>query len=341
MRGVGFEPTNPYGTGALISSDVKSAGGAEKPALSSGALLDIVTRRDYVTAPSYIGDSKLWDGFIRYVLNRYSRDHARSLIRYAHRYGHLLFSGDLRPVLELSRDKRRHVLAALSALSKYLGRYEEFKELKKRYDIKSEKTGKKIRIVARMLDSDLRSLSEWIVKAREALREYGIYIDFLMATGMRPREAITSYNLIIKLHREGRLGDYYNEPFLEHYRFEETFLRGVKNVYVSYAPREIIDRVAESKPITIYRINDRLEAAKLPIKLKEIRKLWASYMTRFLSKPEIDLIQGRVGKDVFMQNYFNPHYVSGLKERLEKGVKSLFMTVANLGVTPVTSEKKK
>ena len=310
----------------MPSGDIAGKGGDFRGS-GSGALLDIVTRRDYVTAPSYIGDSKLWDGFIRYVSNRYSRDHARSLIRYAHRYGHLLFSGDLRPVLELSRDKRRHVLAALSALSKYLGRYEEFKELKKRYDIKSEKTGKKIRIVARMLDSDLRSLSEWIVKAREALREYGIYIDFLMATGMRPREAITSYNLIIKLHREGRLGDYYNEPFLEHYRFEETFLRGVKNVYVSYAPREIIDRVAESKPITIYRVNDRLEAAKLPIKLKEIRKLWASYMTRFLSKPEIDLIQGRVGKDIFMQNYFNPHYVVGLKERLEKAIKSLFMII--------------
>jgi len=37
------------------------------------------------------------------------------------------------------------------------------------------------------------------------------------------------------------------------------------------------------------------------IKLKEIRKLWASYMTKFLSKPEIDLIQGRVRKDVFME----------------------------------------
>ena len=245
----------------------------------------------------------------------------------------------MKPILELSKDKRRHVLAALSALSKYLGRYEEFKELKKRYDIKSEKTGKKIRIVARMLDSDLKSLSKWIIQAREVLREYDIYIDFLMVTGMRPREAITSYNLIIKLHGEDRLGDYYNEPFLEHFRFEETFLRGVKNVYVSYCPRELVMRVAESKPITIYKVNDRLEAAKLPIKLKEIRKLWASYMTRFLSKPEIDLIQGRVGKDVFMQNYFNPHYVSGLKERLEKGVKSLFMTVANLGVTPVTKSE--
>ena len=37
------------------------------------------------------------------------------------------------------------------------------------------------------------------------------------------------------------------------------------------------------------------------IKLKEIRQLWASYMTKFLSKPEIDLIQGRVRKDVFME----------------------------------------
>jgi len=56
-------------------------------------------------------------------------------------------------------------------------------------------------------------------------------------------------------------------------------------------------------------------------------------MTRFLSKPEINLIQGRVEKDVFMQNYFNLHYVSGLKERLEKGIKNLFINVANLGIS--------
>ena len=42
-----------------------------------------------------------------------------------------------------------------------------------------------------------------------------------------------------------------------------------------------------------------------------------------------------------MQDYFNPSYVTDLKNRLEKGVKSLFAMIASLSVTPVTSEKKK
>ncbi len=324
MRGVGFEPTNPYGTGVLMDVTAITGKEGDLGRFDSEACLNPVTARDYMTAPSYIGDPKLWEGFIRYVSNKYSRDHARSILRYAHRYGHLFFSGDLRPVLELTPDKRRHVLAAISALAKYLGKYEEFKELKKRYDVKMER---KVRIVARLTDTDLKTLSEWIIKARQILGRYALYLDFLLATGMRPREAIKSYNLIIKLSEEERLEDYYRNGFLEHFRFEETFLRGVKNVYVSYCPSEIVTAITKSKPINLYTIYDRFEAAKMSIKLKEIRKLWASYMTKFLSEPEINLIQGRVNKSVFMQNYFNPNYIPGLRERLEKGVKSLFLTV--------------
>ena len=50
-------------------------------------------------------------------------------------------------------------------------------------------------------------------------------------------------------------------------------------------------------------------------------------MSKHLTEPEINMIQGRVGKSVFMQHYFNPSYITDLKNRLEKGIKSLFMTV--------------
>ena len=329
MRGVGFEPTNPYGTGALVDVTAITAKGGKLGVFDSKALRRAVTKRDYMTAPSYLGDQKLWDGFVKYVMNEYSRDHARSVLRYAHRYGHLLFIHDLRPVLELSSAKRRHVLAALASLSRYLGRYEEFKELKKRYDIKVEH---KIRITARLTDSDMAKLAEWIKRARERL---GVFIDFMLATGMRLREAINSYNLIIKLSKENRLDDYYRDGFLEHYRFEEIFIRGKKKVFISYAPREIVTAITGMKPVKLTTLNDRLDRAGLKIRFKEIRKLWASYMTKFLSEPEINLIQGRVSKNVFMQHYFNPNYIPDLKKRLEKGVKSLFMTV-----TAMTAKKE-
>ncbi|MCD6235700.1 MAG: hypothetical protein J7J94_01730 [Thaumarchaeota archaeon] len=266
-------------------------------------------------------------------MNAYSHVHALNILNYAKKYGRLLVMGDLSPLLELSPDKRRHVLSALAALARFTGRYEEFKRLKRRYGIKVEKPSK---IMAQIDSSDLKSLAEWIHRAREIL---GVFIDFILATGMRPSEAIESFNLIKELHEKGRLRDYYKDGWLEHFRYEKLFLRRTKKVYVSYCPREIVTAVTEyPEKLSVEKIRHRLEEIK-PLRLKQIRKLWASHMTKHLTEPEINMIQGRVGKSVFMQHYFNPSYVTDLRNRIEKGVKSLFTMIASLGVTPVTSEK--
>jgi len=321
VRGVGFEPTNPYGTGASVQRySAKMPSRGLESGNSSEALLNAVTGSDWVTV---FGDVSDWEKFQTYVRNNYSRSHAKTIINYVKRYGHLLKSGDLSPILTLSRDKRRHVLAALACLARFLGRYDEYAELKRRYGLKIEQN---LKISFQMDDTSLRELCGWIAKAREALGEYKPYIDLLLATGMRPREAIECYNLIIELHEKDRLDGYYRDGWLEHFRFEDKFCRRSKNVYVSYAPREIIEAVTKSPKITVKKITYKLEKAGLKIKLKHIRKLWASYMTKHLTEPEINMIQGRVGKSVFMQHYFNPSYIADLKNRLEKGIKTLFLT---------------
>jgi len=322
VRGVGFEPTNPYGTGASVQSFLaKMPQGGGISGDSSGALLNPVTAPDGVTIFGNVLD---WNKFQDYVKNNYSKIHASAIMNYAKRYWVLLAKGDLSDLLTLSRDKRRHVLAALAALSRFLGKYDEFKALKEKYGLKIESN---VKIAFQMDDSSLRELCDWIIKARNALGEYAAYIDLLLATGMRPREAITCYNLIIKLNAEGRLDGYYREGWLEHFRFENLFCRRSKNVYVSYAPPEVVTSVTRSKPISSSKVKHALENAGLEIKLKHIRKLWASYMTRHLTEPEINLLQGRVGKSVFMAHYFNPSYLIDLKSRLERGVKGLFAMV--------------
>ena len=321
VRGVGFEPTNPYGTGASVQAvtGITGSKSGEKPGDDSKALLSVVTGQDTVAD---IVTGKDWDSFQRYVANKYSRVHALSILSYAKKYGMLLITGDFSPLLELTPAKRRHALSALAALAKFTGQYERYKAIKKRYGITIEQN---VKIAAQLDDSSLAELAAWI---REARRVLGAYIDFLLATGMRPREAITSFNLIRELAGKGRLDGYYREGFLEHFRFEDKFLRRSKKVYVSYCPEEVVTGVTEvDEDLTPKKINYKLGKAGLPIRLKEIRKLWASYMTKFLSEPEINLLQGRVSKSVFMQHYFNPNYVPGLKERLEKGIKSLFLTV--------------
>jgi len=323
VRPPGFEPGTAGSGGQRLVGDIRGIS-ADRGGITGGALLPTVTPLDTVADIVTSEDAKLWDAFRRYVVNAYSPIHARNILNYARRYGRLLVVGDLSPLLELSHDKRRHVLAALAALARFTGRYEEFKRLKMRYGIKVEKP---IKIMAQIDSSSLRELAEWISRAREIL---GAFIDFVLATGMRPTEAIESFNLVKELHEKDRLGDYYKDGWLEHFRHEKLFLRRTKKVYVSYCPEEIIRAViAYPERLSVEKIRHRLEKAGLEVKLKQIRKLWASHMTKYLTEPEINMIQGRTGKSVFMQHYFNPSYVADMKNRIEKGIKSLFLMIAS------------
>jgi hypothetical protein len=55
-------------------------------------------------------------------------------------------------------------------------------------------------------------LIEWYNKVYAVLDENEkLYLKFLLLSGLRKREGIQSFNLIIDLARNGRLADYYNE----------------------------------------------------------------------------------------------------------------------------------
>ena len=336
MRGVGFEPTNPYGTLHIFSSGASVQGqeaGSPDRSLEKAScvkpLHDGVAGLDRVTILGSVLD---WGRFQEYVRNNYSRVHASAIINYAKRYAYLLSHGDLSPLLTLSRDKRRHVIASLSALARFVGRYDEWVKLRQKYGLKVEQN---VKISFQIDDSSLKELLEWIAKARIALGEYASYLDLLLATGVRPTEAVLIFNLLIDLNSKGRLDAYYRNEWLEHFRFETMFCRRSKNVYVSYAPSDIVDAVTRvTSKISLSKVRRMIESSGLDVRLKQVRKLWASYMTRFLTESEINLLQGRVGKSVFMTHYFNPNYVVDLKKRVEKGVKSLFMLVAT-GVADV------
>ena len=307
--------------------------GMERP----DALLHPVTALDRVTV---FGNTLDWEKFQNYVKANYSKTHASAILSYARRYAYLLETGDLSPLLTLSsRDKRRHILTALAALARFAGKYDEWVKLRHKYGLKIEQNFKISFQSFQMDDSSLRELLEWITRARVALGEYAPYLDLLLATGVRPSEGILIFNLIIDLNAKGRLDSYYRDGWLEHFRFENLFCRRSKNVYVSYAPEEIIRAVTGvTHKISPKKIRYMLESNGLEIRLKHIRKLWASYMTKFLTESEINLLQGRVGKNIFMTHYFNPSYVVDLKKRIERGVKSLFLMVAAGGEAAAPSQ---
>jgi len=52
-------------------------------------------------------------------------------------------------------------------------------------------------------------------------------MDLMAASGLRFDEAVESYNLIIKLPKDGKLKYYYDKDreILEHFEFRDIFLR--------------------------------------------------------------------------------------------------------------------
>jgi hypothetical protein len=221
--------------------------------------------------------------------------------------------------------KKRHTLAALSNLSKFLGMYEDFKKLLKDYGLKWENVKAEDLMISRLTKFETRgSVIAWTKIVKEEWPCFRAFMDFINVSGLRCVEAIQSYNLIIELSRQGRLSDYYNaeKEILEHFRFKQLFIRNNKKAFVSIIPRVLIHRVSLSERITLAQITNRIKRKGLKPRFNDIREYYAC-MTRHLSQSEIDFLQDRISGSVFMRNYFNPALISDLKEKVFKTIEEL------------------
>jgi intergrase/recombinase len=107
------------------------------------------------------------------------------------------------------------------------------------------------------------------------------------------------------------------------------FIRRSKKVFVSFVPKELIERIALNDPIpTKYAVQAKVKRMGLPVRFADIREAHASFLTKHLSQPEIDFIHGRVTANVFMSNYFNPKFVPDLKARVSKAIMEIQNKIA-------------
>ena len=153
-----------------------------------------------------------------------------------------------------------------------------------------------------------------------------INFTFALVSGLRTSEAIESFNLIIKLHTESRLEEYYNQALctLEHFAFPKTFLRNTKNTFISIMPKELIEKVTEFKPITYNSIKMKLQRKHIPLRFDELRDYSGSFMVQHggLIREAVDLLQGRVGESIFTRHYFSPSFQE-LKTRTLNAIEQL------------------
>ena len=151
------------------------------------------------------------------------------------------------------------------------------------------------------------------------------FMRFMVVSGLRTGEAFDSFNLIIKLCREDRLHEYYNLDLeaLEHFRYGRMFIRGSKNVFLSFIPKDLIKQIAKCNFMSYPKLKKRLKKHGLNMRLNELRDYFATFMVHHgLLREEVDLLQGRVGKSIFMRHYFSLS-IHDLKERTFKGVRTI------------------
>jgi len=70
------------------------------------------------------------------------------------------------------------------------------------------------------------------------------------------------------------------------------------------------------KPITYDVIGKRLRRRGLRVRINELRDFYATFMVRHgLIKEEVDLLQGRITKSIFVRHYWSPA-IKELRQRV-------------------------
>ena len=261
-----------------------------------------------------------WEDFREWTRNRYSNSWANRVFCYAKKY-HGMLTGRFKELERFGKSKRNNVLKALVALSKYLGIYKQFKAKMANYGVKWQKQNAFESFIRILETKD--GLLDWVKKTQKVLdRSYATFIEFVMVSGIRKSEAINAFNMITRLHQNGRLDGYYNLELqtLEHFRFPDKFIRGTKNVFFSFIPKSFIKQVTCCDPVSYSRLRKRLRKHGLKVRLSELRDYFATFMVHNeLIREEVDILQGRIGQSIFMRNYFSPN-ISELRDKVLKAV---------------------
>jgi hypothetical protein len=236
---------------------------------------------------------------------------AEDRIRYAQQYASVLTSPGI-PVdlLQLSPNKRIHVMKAISSLARYTGQQDTWRQIRQQYGLQWSTGTEKIDAFNRFFDTskDLDTMVSWLQEALQVLPpNYANFYLFCTLTGLRASECLESVRLINSATYSQR---YFNpeQQVLQHYHYPHLFIRRTKAVYISVVNDSIIDiaRNIRNTP-TLIGLKRIVMHRSLSMRLKYCRKIYASWLHRCgISSDLIDMLQGRIGKNIFLKHYLTP-----------------------------------
>jgi hypothetical protein len=248
-----------------------------------------------------------------FLLHRMNKKTAEDRLRYAKQYASVVLlqrSSILDRLLQLSPNKRIHIMKALSALARFTGRTEEWRQIRQRYGLQWSTGTEKIDAFTRFFD-DSKSLDTMLQWLREAIQvlptNYANFYLFCTLTGLRATECVEAVRL---LRDKCTCLEYYNpeQKVLQHYRFPELFIRRTKAVYISVVNDQIVGIAQKIGKLPGYNgLKKQSSHSCMSMRLKYCRKIYASWLHKQgISSDLIDALQGRISSSIFLKHYLVP-----------------------------------
>jgi hypothetical protein len=237
---------------------------------------------------------------------------------YAKRYAFVLTSADMMPanlLLQLPPQTRLNVMKSLTALSRYLGCYENWQQTRKQYNLKWSTGNESLQALERFFNPEM-SLDHMIDRVKQMMHvlplDMSNIVRHAVLTGLRPSEAVESVKL---LNSQNNNDYYYYDPeqqTLRHYLFPDTFMRATKKAYLSYITPKNLQPIADlgDKTPTWNAIRLTCRRRNIDMEMRLCRKIFASWLRKSGIQSElVDLLQGRVPPSVLARHYLVPdHY---------------------------------
>lgn len=231
----------------------------------------------------------------------------RNKIQYVKRFYYILEEENAQDLLNLSVETRQHAMKSLASVSKYLGTYDKWQELVKKYQLKwDQKSGYSAFEKIFNNEKNFSFMFNWIKNSVKVLPpEYSNLILFNTLTGLRPDE---SHNAIYLIKNKPSEYIDYNNFILSHYKFPNLFLRISKKAYMSIIDKSYLDIALNTTNISNYTsISNKIKRFGIIMNMYYCRKVFATYLRNKGIEPElIDLLQGRTPSSIFVNHYYRP-----------------------------------
>ena len=222
----------------------------------------------------------------------------------------MLFERDFSDFLLLPESKRVDVMKAASLFSKFLGRYDEWIQLKRAHGLKWVTTNNSLPLINTTPFTKLVEQAKILINVLSKRFTYEIH--FMALSGLRVEESLNA----IKIFKE-KGDEYLNTELkiLEHFRYPHTFIRKSKKTFITVLDDGMVEALENSKHITYNMLKSFLFRKSVKISLNNFRKIYATFLRQKGIEIEIiDLLQGRIPNNIFLKHYYRPE----LEEIIEK-----------------------